>query len=133
VNILKIFPIQSARVFLATPLLLAMSTSMIAQERPDAKTESSPATIISERAMAIHSRGYVFDGHNDLPWEIRKAPKRFDEWDIRKPQPQLHTDIDRLRREMSAHNFGPCMFQPKRGRQESRIRPRSNKSNSCMK
>jgi membrane dipeptidase len=53
---------------------------------------------ISERAAAIHQRGYVFDGHNDLPWEVRnKTTKLFDEMDISKPQPKLHTDIARLR------------------------------------
>lgn len=67
----------------------------------DAKTsaQSGPNSYqISERALQIHQRGYVFDGHNDLPWEIRtKTTKHFDELDIAKPQPQLHTDIDRLR------------------------------------
>ena len=53
---------------------------------------------ISERAAAIHQRGYVFDGHNDLPWEVRtKTTKLFDELDISKSQPKLHTDIERLR------------------------------------
>ncbi len=48
--------------------------------------------------MGIHMRGYVFDGHNDLPWELRtNAPRLFEDIDIRKPQPKLHTDIDRLR------------------------------------
>lgn len=59
----------------------------------DAKTNQS----ISEKAKAIHRKAYVFDGHNDLPWEIRKFAKRFDDCDISKPQPSLHTDIDRLR------------------------------------
>jgi len=53
---------------------------------------------ISRRAADIHARGYVFDGHNDLPWEVRtKATRGFDELDISKPQASLHTDIDRLR------------------------------------
>jgi membrane dipeptidase len=54
---------------------------------------------VSDEARAIHARGYVFDGHNDLPWEVRtNAPRRFDDIDLRQPQPTLHTDIDRLRR-----------------------------------
>lgn len=77
-------------------LVTACGAGAFAQDRPS--TEVNPTTNVSEKARAIHSRGYVFDGHNDLPWEIRKAPKRFDEWDIRKSQPQLHTDIDRLRK-----------------------------------
>jgi membrane dipeptidase len=53
---------------------------------------------ISERAAQIHQRGYVFDGHNDLPWEVRtKASRQFDELDISQSQPKLHTDIARLR------------------------------------
>ncbi len=53
---------------------------------------------ISDAARGIHERGYVFDGHNDLPWEIRtQIPGRFDAIDLRKPQPKLHTDIERLR------------------------------------
>ena len=53
---------------------------------------------VSDQAKEIHARGYVFDGHNDLPWEIRSFSKRFDQCDIRQPQPKLHTDIDRLRK-----------------------------------
>ncbi|MFM8572195.1 MAG: dipeptidase [Pirellula sp.] len=53
---------------------------------------------ISDRAAEIHQRGYVFDGHNDLPWEVRtKASRQFDELDISQSQPKLHTDIARLR------------------------------------
>jgi membrane dipeptidase len=55
--------------------------------------------VVSPEAQAIHSSGYVFDGHNDLPWAVRdKSPKRFVDIDIRKPQPEFHTDIDRLRK-----------------------------------
>jgi membrane dipeptidase len=40
----------------------------------------------------------LFDGHNDLPWEIRERGKSsFDELDIGRLQPSLHTDIPRLR------------------------------------
>jgi membrane dipeptidase len=59
--------------------------------------DAKPSYTISEKAKAIHEKAYVFDGHNDLPWEIRKFAKRFDDCDISKPQPNLHTDIDRLR------------------------------------
>jgi membrane dipeptidase len=38
------------------------------------------------------------DGHNDLPWQYREKVKRkFSELDVSKPQPQLMTDIARLR------------------------------------
>ena len=64
----------------------------------EAQQETPNRYQISERAAAIHQRGYVFDGHNDLPWEVRtKTTKLFDELDISKSQPKLHTDIERLR------------------------------------
>jgi membrane dipeptidase len=67
-------------------------------ENLQAQQEGANRYQISRRAAEIHQRGYVFDGHNDLPWEVRtKASKFFDEFDIAKPQPQLHTDIERLR------------------------------------
>ncbi|MCA9193249.1 MAG: dipeptidase [Planctomycetales bacterium] len=54
--------------------------------------------IVSDLARQIHFRSYVFDGHNDLPWEVRKrASRTFDNLDISQPQPEIHTDIPRLR------------------------------------
>ncbi|HEX9793623.1 MAG TPA: dipeptidase [Planctomycetota bacterium] len=50
-------------------------------------------------ALAVHHEGFVFDGHNDLPWAIRSDyggdPTAID---LREPQPQLHTDLPRLRK-----------------------------------
>jgi membrane dipeptidase len=40
----------------------------------------------------------LIDGHNDLPWALREKFERdFSRIDLRKPQPQLMTDIPRLR------------------------------------
>jgi N-acyl-D-amino-acid deacylase len=53
---------------------------------------------VSDEARRIHQAGFVFDGHNDLPWEIRTTGSRsFERLDISRPQPQLHTDLPRLR------------------------------------
>ncbi|HEX8508613.1 MAG TPA: dipeptidase [Propionibacteriaceae bacterium] len=38
----------------------------------------------------------VVDGHNDLPWAMRKVHYDFDAVDIARSQPQLHTDLPRL-------------------------------------
>ncbi|MEJ7591494.1 MAG: membrane dipeptidase [Planctomycetaceae bacterium] len=57
-----------------------------------------PLVVLTPEAAAIHSAGMLFDGHNDLPWEIReKGNSSFETLDISKPQPTLHTDIPRLR------------------------------------
>ena len=39
----------------------------------------------------------VVDGHNDLPWAMRKVGYDFGAVDIASNQPQLHTDLPRLR------------------------------------
>lgn len=51
-----------------------------------------------ERAKALQERVPLTDGHNDLPWQYRNEAGR-DVWamDIAQPQPELHTDIPRLR------------------------------------
>src|SRR5678815_6088846 len=55
--------------------------------------------VLSDEAKKIHFESFVFDGHNDLPWELRtKADSSFDKRDIRQPQPKMHTDIPRLRK-----------------------------------
>ena len=54
---------------------------------------------ISQEARRIHARAPVVDGHNDLPWELREKwgsdPRH---GDLREPQPQFQTDLQRLRR-----------------------------------
>ena len=58
-----------------------------------------PAVILTPEAAAIHSAGMLFDGHNDLPWEVReKGNSSFDTLDISQLQPTIHTDIPRLRK-----------------------------------
>ncbi len=56
------------------------------------------AVHLSAEAMAIHRSAIVVDGHNDLPGKVREmADSSFDDLDISKRQPQLHTDIPRMR------------------------------------
>lgn len=51
-----------------------------------------------EHAKALLKQMPLTDGHNDLPWQYRnKANKDVWSMDIRQPQPQLMTDIPRLR------------------------------------
>ena len=39
----------------------------------------------------------IVDGHNDLPWAMRQVGYDFSRIDIAQAQPQLHTDLPRLR------------------------------------
>jgi membrane dipeptidase len=75
---------------------IAMITS-IAQAEEAGRAERGPI-VLTDRARELHSRSLVIDGHNDMPWEIRKqGSSNFSKLDISQPQPTLHTDIPRLR------------------------------------
>ncbi len=55
--------------------------------------------VVSPEAQRLHSECFVFDGHNDLPWQFReRGQPTFRELDITRYQPTLHTDIPRLRK-----------------------------------
>jgi membrane dipeptidase len=57
-----------------------------------------PAVVLTDRARELHRRSLVIDGHNDMPWEVRKqGSSDFSKMDISQPQPTLQTDIPRLR------------------------------------
>lgn len=80
---------------LSLPILFASSSLLISDDGP---SRDSKPIVVSEEAKRIHANGYIFDGHNDLPWAVRSSSSDlFEQIDIRKPQPQLHTDIDRLK------------------------------------
>jgi membrane dipeptidase len=58
------------------------------------------------RARAILARTPVIDSHNDLPSEIlERAGGSLDVIDVSKPQPQLQTDIPRMRAGMMGAQF----------------------------
>jgi membrane dipeptidase len=76
---------------LAGALVGSLAGSLAAQTDQPAKITVTP------RALKLHRSSIVIDGHNDLPWALRKAGGRFDRFDISKPQPKFHTDIPRLR------------------------------------
>ena len=86
---------------------LALNVCVLGDEHP---------VEISERALQIHARGYVWDGHNDLPWAARERNDiRFEKIDLWN-EPKLHTDIPRLR----AGNVGAqfwSVFVPSKTRQ----------------
>jgi membrane dipeptidase len=66
----------------------------------DAKSPAErPPIKLTEAAKKLHESSLVIDGHNDMPWELRKqGASSFDKMDISKPQPKLQTDIPRLRK-----------------------------------
>jgi membrane dipeptidase len=64
-----------------------------------ARAEDGRAPVVlTDCGRELHRRSLVIDGHNDLPWEIRKhGSSDFSKMDISQPQPTVQTDIPRLR------------------------------------
>jgi membrane dipeptidase len=75
-------------------ILMTMNASASAE---DENTERPPVVLTPE-AERIHRSAILIDGHNDMPWEIRKQGSRtFERLDIAEHQATLQTDIPRLR------------------------------------
>ena len=79
-----------------------------ADDADDAPSDRKPIEL-TDRARELHSHSLLIDGHNDMPWEIRKqASSNFEKMDISKPQPTLQTDIPRLREGGVGASSGRC-------------------------
>jgi len=60
--------------------------------------EERPKVVLTEEAKKLHAATILIDGHNDLPWAFREmGMPSFEKVDINQAQPNLHTDIPRLR------------------------------------
>src|SRR5688500_946543 len=83
---------------LLTPLIINLR-SALGEDASKTPADARPPVVLTDEARKLHESSLVFDGHNDLPWELRQqAQGRFDRLDISQPQPKkLHTDIPRLR------------------------------------
>ena len=67
------------------------------KDQPPAKKR--PPVQLTAKALEIHKEALVFDGHNDLPYQLREQNDPFfRKFDLTKPQKTLHTDIPRLRK-----------------------------------
>ena len=76
--------------------MLAAACAALFLALPRLHAQSGDA--LMQRAITILSRAPLIDGHNDLPWEMRvRAAYDAGKLDIRTSQPQLQTDIPRLR------------------------------------
>ena len=86
-----------SRLFACLMVLVAL---VARADEPAAKAAKPPRpkVILQDEGREVHFDSFVFDGHNDLPWELRtKHDSSFDKADIARPQPTLHTDIPRLK------------------------------------
>jgi membrane dipeptidase len=57
-----------------------------------------PLPPVSERAKAVHAAGFVFDGHNDLPWRLRQdGDVTFERLNVGRRLDSGQTDIPRCK------------------------------------
>jgi len=81
------------------PLLVVaiLAARLSAQVQVSSDSPQRSPVELSDAARRIHAQAVVIDGHNDLPWELRKQGSvTFDKLDIAEEQATLHTDIPRL-------------------------------------
>lgn len=90
----KVLPIAS---FATIMVLSAGLRPSAADDAPQTQPPDRGPIVLTDRARALHADSLLIDGHNDMPWEIRKQGSSFDKTDISKPQSELQTDIPRLR------------------------------------
>lgn len=63
-----------------------------------AQVHAGDGPAVSDRARKVHDSGILFDGHNDLPYRLRKeGDVTFTKIDIARRLTDGHTDIPRLR------------------------------------
>ena len=80
------------KTLLISSVLLAFPLSLLADEPgPNGFAKKlRPKVVMTEEGRKVHASTFVFDGHNDLPWELRtKADSSFDKRDIAKNQPEI--------------------------------------------
>jgi len=75
-----------------------ITRSLVMPAAADGQASPPPTDAALAHARALLRSTPLIDGHNDLPWEIRRAKDHpFDvaAYDLRKPAPK-HTDLDRM-------------------------------------
>jgi membrane dipeptidase len=90
---------MSRLLLLALPLALAIITGgLTPPARPDEPKSARGTVTVTDEARRITHEAILVDGHNDLPFALRmRGNSSFQNLDIARPQPRLHTDIPRLR------------------------------------
>jgi membrane dipeptidase len=79
-------------------LLIFLALLAAGGSAPGATGQPQAGDRLLERARALHRQSPLVDGHNDYPWALREnAQLDLARLDIRRPQPSIMTDIDRLR------------------------------------
>jgi membrane dipeptidase len=80
-------------------LTLILSAGLLAFADGEKKPAPRGEVKLTDEGLRVHREGFVFDGHNDVPWRLVELDDlSFRNVDLRKPQKRMHTDIPRLRK-----------------------------------
>ncbi len=83
-------PVMRRSALVLSGFLFTLSLTLRAQD---------PKADVAERARKIHEEGFVFDGHNDLPWLLREVGDiAFEKVDLVKGFPKGQTDFPRAKK-----------------------------------
>ena len=86
------------RYVLLTAACGTLALLLSAPASPAQPAKPGQDVVLTDAARAVHAEALLIDGHNDLPYELRrKDGPAFRNIDLRKPQPRFHTDIARLK------------------------------------
>jgi membrane dipeptidase len=89
------FTDSRSRICCAIVLGYVLCADHAAAQQP---TDRHAPIVVTDAAIQLHRTCLVFDGHNDLPWELRTTfGSSLDAAHIDVGQPDLHTDIPRLK------------------------------------
>jgi membrane dipeptidase len=78
---------------------LVLFAIVLASAQDTKPARSRDEVKLTDEAIRIHREGFVFDGHNDVPWRLVELDDlSFRHIDLRKPQAKMHTDIPRLKK-----------------------------------
>jgi membrane dipeptidase len=107
---------------LALVLVVAGSVGLMAQE-PKTKPRSRGTVKLTDEGRQVHEAGFVFDGHNDVPWRLVELDDlSFRVVDLEKPQKKMHTDIPRLRKGNVGAQFWSAYVPSKTAREGTAIK-----------
>ena len=82
-----------------TSAILVWAVGVLATDSAAWSQEPRKTVVVTQKDRDVDVASFVFDGHNDLPWAMRtSASSSFEKLDISQPQPEIHTDIARLRK-----------------------------------
>lgn len=104
-------------------LILTLPLLIHAQD-PKGKRSREPVKL-TEKALKIHHKAILIDGHNDLPWQLRnKAQSSFTNFDLTKDltKRDLHTDIPRLKKGGVGAQFWSAYVPADRAKTKTAVR-----------